>query len=63
MDDIIKHLATLGILDFILRLVTCPNENEQVRSEIVEWMVDEELVEKLINLLNSEQRQSTVVHT
>jgi len=63
MDDIIKHLATLGILDFILRLVTCPNENDQVRSEIVEWMVDEELVEKLISLLNSEQRRSTGVHT
>ena len=63
MDDIVKHLATLGILDFIFRLVTCPADNEQVRSEIVEWMVDEELVEKLISLLNSESRRDTGVHT
>jgi len=63
MDDIIKHMQTLGILDFILRMVTCPSENEQVRSEIIDWMVDEELVEKLIDLLNNEQRMNSDVHT
>jgi len=50
-------------LDFILRMVTCPSENEQVRSEIIDWMVDEELVEKLIDLLNNEQRMNSDVHT
>ncbi len=50
-------------MDFILRMVTCPSENEQVRSEIIDWMVDEELVEKLIDLLNNEQRMNSDVHT
>ena len=46
-----------------MRLVACSSDNEQVRSEIIEWMVDEELVEKLIDLLNNDETKDSDVHT
>ena len=54
---------TSGVADFIMRLVACSSDNEQVRSEIIEWMVDEELVEKLIDLLNNDETKDSDVHT
>jgi hypothetical protein len=46
-----------------MRLVACSSDNEQVRSEIIAWMVDEDLVEKLIDLLNKEENNDSDVHT
>ena len=46
-----------------MRMVACSSENEQVRSEIISWMVDEELVEKLIDLLNNDEKSHSDVHT
>ena len=44
-------------------MVACSSDNEQVRSEIITWMVDEELVEKLIDLLNNDENIHSDVHT
>lgn len=63
ISDIIRHMQTSGIADFIMRMVACSSENEQVRSEIINWMVDEELVEKLIDLLNNDENIHSDVHT
>lgn len=63
ISDIIRHMQTSGIADFIMRMVACSSDNEQVRSEIITWMVDEELVEKLIDLLNNDENIHSDVHT
>ncbi|CAG5098748.1 Oidioi.mRNA.OKI2018_I69.XSR.g15941.t2.cds [Oikopleura dioica] len=63
VDDIMRHMSTSGISDLIMRLVVCPSYNDQVRSEIINWMVDEELVEKLINLINLDEGVHRDLHT
>jgi len=63
VDDIMRHMSTSGISDLIMRLVVCPSYNDQVRSEIINWMVDEELIEKLINLINLDEGVHRDLHT
>lgn len=55
---VLNHLETSAIMDLLLRLVTCI-ENNELRSAVVKWLNEQKVVERLIALIDpncSEER-------
>lgn len=51
LGSVLKHLGTSAIMDLLLRLVTCV-ESEELRAQILAWLNESQLVERLIGLID-----------
>ncbi|XP_039181282.1 serine/threonine-protein phosphatase 6 regulatory subunit 2 isoform X2 [Crotalus tigris] len=65
VDLVLKHLETSAMMDLLLRLVSCV-EPAPLRQEVLQWLNDARLVERLVELIRPHQeegRQSNASQT
>ncbi|XP_063164901.1 serine/threonine-protein phosphatase 6 regulatory subunit 2 isoform X1 [Candoia aspera] len=65
VDLVLKHLETSAMMDLLLRLVSCV-EPAQLRQEVLHWLNDAKLVQRLVELIRphqDEDRQSNASQT
>ncbi|KAM3832640.1 serine/threonine-protein phosphatase 6 regulatory subunit 2 isoform 2-T2 [Vipera latastei] len=65
VDLVLKHLETSAMMDLLLRLVSCV-EPAPLRQEVLQWLNDARLVERLVELIRphqDEDRQSNASQT
>uniref|UniRef100_H2ZK14 Uncharacterized protein n=1 Tax=Ciona savignyi TaxID=51511 RepID=H2ZK14_CIOSA len=54
LGSVLKHLGTSAIMDLLLRLVTCV-EAADLRAQVLSWLNEKNLVERLIALIDPSQ--------
>nr|XP_002131688.1 serine/threonine-protein phosphatase 6 regulatory subunit 3 isoform X1 [Ciona intestinalis] len=54
LGTVLKHLGTSAIMDLLLRLVTCV-EAVDLRAQVLSWLNEKNLVERLISLIDPSQ--------
>jgi len=54
----LKHIGTSAITDLVLRLITCM-ENGDIRTGILEWLNQKELVQSIIRLIEKNEDRDT----
>ncbi|XP_060545082.1 serine/threonine-protein phosphatase 6 regulatory subunit 2 isoform X6 [Pantherophis guttatus] len=65
IDLVLKHLETSAMMDLLLRLVSCV-EPAPLRQEVLQWLNDAKLVQRLLELIRphqDEDRQSNASQT
>ncbi|XP_032077918.1 serine/threonine-protein phosphatase 6 regulatory subunit 2 isoform X3 [Thamnophis elegans] len=65
VDLVLKHLETSAMMDLLLRLVSCV-EPAPLRQEVLQWLNDAKLVQRLLELIRphqDEDRQSNASQT
>uniref|UniRef100_G3TP75 Protein phosphatase 6 regulatory subunit 1 n=1 Tax=Loxodonta africana TaxID=9785 RepID=G3TP75_LOXAF len=51
VDLLLQHIGTSAIMDLLLRLLTCV-ERPQLRQDVVNWLNEEKIVQRLIELIH-----------
>ncbi|KAM6223554.1 serine/threonine-protein phosphatase 6 regulatory subunit 1 [Rhynchocyon petersi] len=51
VDLLLQHIGTSAIMDLLLRLLTCV-ERPQLRHDVVNWLNEEKIVQRLIELIH-----------
>ncbi|XP_075392681.1 serine/threonine-protein phosphatase 6 regulatory subunit 1 isoform X2 [Tenrec ecaudatus] len=51
VDLLLQHMGTSAIMDLLLRLLTCV-ERPQLRHDVVNWLNEEKIVQRLIELIH-----------
>ena len=54
----LKHIGTSAITDLVLRLITCM-DNGEIRTGVLEWLNDRELIQSIIKLIDVQQDRDT----
>ncbi|XP_076986855.1 serine/threonine-protein phosphatase 6 regulatory subunit 1 isoform X3 [Tamandua tetradactyla] len=54
---LLQHLGTSAIMDLLLRLLTCV-ERPQLRQDVVNWLNEEKIVQRLIELIHPSKDES-----
>ncbi|XP_013875574.1 serine/threonine-protein phosphatase 6 regulatory subunit 2a [Austrofundulus limnaeus] len=65
IDLVLKHIDASAMMDLLLRLISCV-EPAPLRQEVLHWLNEERLVQKLIELIHTgkdEERQSNASQT
>ncbi|XP_058136817.1 serine/threonine-protein phosphatase 6 regulatory subunit 1 isoform X2 [Dasypus novemcinctus] len=57
VDLLLRHLGTSAIMDLLLRLLTCV-ERPQLRQDVVNWLNEEKIVQRLIELIHPSRDDS-----
>ncbi|XP_074662940.1 serine/threonine-protein phosphatase 6 regulatory subunit 3-like [Tubulanus polymorphus] len=56
IENLLKHIGTSAIMDLLLRLITCidtqPEDEDSCRNNILMWLNNEKLIQKLVALIN-----------
>ncbi|KAJ7329411.1 hypothetical protein JRQ81_015585 [Phrynocephalus forsythii] len=65
IDLVLKHIDTSAMMDLLLRLISCV-EPAQLRQEVLHWLNEEKVIQRLIALIcpdQDEERQSNASQT
>ncbi|XP_037675395.1 serine/threonine-protein phosphatase 6 regulatory subunit 1 isoform X3 [Choloepus didactylus] len=57
VDLLLQHLGTSAIMDLLLRLLTCV-ERPQLRQDVVSWLNEEKIIQRLIELIHPSKDDS-----
>ncbi|KAM4677546.1 serine/threonine-protein phosphatase 6 regulatory subunit 2 isoform 2-T2 [Discoglossus pictus] len=53
---VLEHLGTSAMMDLLLRLISCV-EPASLRQEVLNWLNEEKLIQRLVELINSSQNE------
>ncbi|XP_048355407.1 serine/threonine-protein phosphatase 6 regulatory subunit 2 isoform X2 [Sphaerodactylus townsendi] len=65
IDLVLKHIDTSAMMDLLLRIISCV-EPAQLRQEVLNWLNEEKVVQRLVELISpsqDEDRQSNASQT
>ncbi|XP_036375745.1 serine/threonine-protein phosphatase 6 regulatory subunit 2-like [Megalops cyprinoides] len=65
INQVLKHMDTSAMMDLLLRLISCV-EPAPLRQEVLNWLNEEKLIQRLIELIHAgkdEERQSNASQT